>query len=203
MTICNLLLPEAFVMVGIHELSRALRLRKALRRRVPGWETFSLKQSFVVWKGLLYNNNNNNNNNKETSEKIYPEDMLRLAANGRLSFANYPADSEIKDRDKRDWTLKLLAISQTLYMTAAYAFCGFITTVVCFRCPQDIHAPFAVEVAQPAENRAHHTSDQSSEAEIVAVQPDNQVEAARPENLVNAEQQQETPARLMFRKAWS
>ncbi|KAM7196967.1 hypothetical protein V8F33_005849 [Rhypophila sp. PSN 637] len=150
-------MPEVGAVSAIEDLLGAQKLRRDMRK-IPGWEQFRLKQSFLVVtiEGLW--------EKRDSKSQISQGNLVSLATAGRLSFYDFPTDAEIDDRSKSSGLLKTISISQTIWfmvnvayrlgsnlsvtlledLAVAHAFCGLVMFIGWFRCPQDIHAPFLI-----------------------------------------------------------
>ncbi|KAK3332843.1 hypothetical protein B0T19DRAFT_473634 [Cercophora scortea] len=167
------LFPEALAMVAIMLLVRARRLSASIRD-FPGWSQFSHRQSFLVVQDGIYSKQSSEIRHNRIHRLLEPDALVRLVQTTGLGPEDmgFPTDDEIEDRSKKDWLLKSISISQTLWfvanvlsrvvqgfqvslledLTIAYAFCGLIMLIAWFDCPQDIHQAFIVDFERGSEN---------------------------------------------------
>ncbi|KAK1774616.1 hypothetical protein QBC45DRAFT_32882 [Copromyces sp. CBS 386.78] len=158
----SFLLPEAGAVESFENLFDALRLWKTVAQvGGPEFANFSLAQAFIFVKNSVYRRSQGS----EETKWVGPQALVKLVSNGSLSFSVLPTDDEIADKSKRDWTLKLLSIIQTLWfivniiarlargytvsliedITVGNAFCGVIEFACWFYCPQDIRLSFIIK----------------------------------------------------------
>ncbi|KAK3950789.1 hypothetical protein QBC32DRAFT_371678 [Pseudoneurospora amorphoporcata] len=158
----SFLLPEAGAVESFENLFDALRLRNTVAQvGGPEFANFSLAQAFIFVKNSVYRRSQGS----EETKWVGPQALVKLVSNGSLSFSVLPTDDEIADKSKRDWTLKLLSIIQTLWfivniiarldrgytvsliedITVGNAFCGVIEFACWFYCPQDIRLSFIIK----------------------------------------------------------
>lgn len=188
------LFPEAAAVESIDNLCDALRLRKKIRQvGGPQFADFSLSQAFLcamegVWLKKA---------GSEGMQLLDHSTFLELVRSGSLSFSDLPTDDEIADKSKRDWTLKLVSIIQTVWfivsviarlsrrypvslyedITLANAVCGVIEFTCWFRCPQDIRLPFIINL-----DNARSTNNPSTAAEREATVESRQLSEAAMEH---------------------
>ncbi|KAG6363906.1 hypothetical protein INS49_009009 [Diaporthe citri] len=158
--------PEAMPAIALDQLIKARRLRKRLRALV-GWESWTLKQSFLVVKRGV--------RGLGGGETLTPWRLVELAEQQQYMVAHgssgirmgmLPSGDAIDRRSKKSWFEKLLAGLQALWfcanivsrlasgytvtpledMTIAYTCCGLIASIAWWHCPQDIEEPFEVDL---------------------------------------------------------
>ena len=150
------LFPEGAAVTALDEFVIAYNTRHHLRQR-PGWERWSLRQSFLVAKHGVYN--------ESIGSTIDVDELLSAVRDGRFRFGDLPSDQQIRQRSKADGLSKTIAIGQGFWfaanvvsrlvshyhvspledMTTAYVACGLLMSICWFRCPQDIQEQFVVK----------------------------------------------------------
>ncbi len=154
-TLLFVTLPEFGVATAMSDLIQSIQLSKSLRR-INGWESWSLKQSFLIMS--------NGVQIKGTETVLKWQGLLDLARSRAITLSQFPSDDEIDARSKSDWVTKAIAIVQGAWfaantasrlisgypitlledMTAAYVVCGLAMSILWFRCPQDIQERFLI-----------------------------------------------------------
>jgi hypothetical protein len=166
--------PESMPASAIDQLIRASRLKKRLRA-LPGWDSWTLKQSFLIVKrGVSV---------VGTGQELSPTRLVELAeqqqqrmlvgnmgrgTRGReICLGMFPNGDSIDRRSKKSSFEKLLAGCQAVWfcanivsrlaegytvtlledMTIAYTFCGLVASLAWLSCPQDIEDPFEVDLS--------------------------------------------------------
>lgn len=165
--------PESMPASAIDQLIKARRLQKRLRV-LPGWKSWTLKQSFLVVKRGV--------RGMGGGEVLTPTRLVELAEQQQymgekknkhgphgisgIHMDMLPSGDTIDRRSKKSWFEKILAGGQALWfcaniisrlasgypvtpleaMTIAYTFCGLIASMAWLRCPQDIGDPFEVDL---------------------------------------------------------
>ncbi|KAG8166275.1 hypothetical protein KVR01_004827 [Diaporthe batatas] len=162
--------PESMPASAIDQLIKASRLKKRLRA-LQGWQSWTLKQSFLVVKRGV--------READGGDIITPNRLVELAERhqylgdekyglkgGGVCMDMLPSGDAIDRRSKKGWFEKLLAGCQALWfcanivsrlvegytvtpledLTIAYTCCGLIATLAWLRCPQDISESFEVDL---------------------------------------------------------
>lgn len=163
--------PEAMPASAIDQLIKARRLQNRLRALI-GWESWTLKQSFLVVKrgvrGVGGGETLTPRRLVELAEQQQYVENEQLVAHGSkgIRLDLLPSGDAIDRRSKKTWFEKILAGLQALWfcanivsrlasgyvvtpledMTIAYTCCGLIASVAWLRCPQDIEDPFEVDL---------------------------------------------------------
>lgn len=163
--------PEAMPASAIDQLIKARRLQKRLRA-LSGWDSWTLKQSFLVVKrgvkGVGGGETLTPRRLVELAEQQQYMEKRKLVAHGSggIRMDMLPSGEAIDRRSKKSWFEKILAGLQALWfcanivsrlasgypvtpledMTIAYTFCGLIASMAWLRCPQDIEEPFEVDL---------------------------------------------------------
>lgn len=108
--IITLLFPEIGVVVAVEEFVISWYIRRSTRR-LPGWEKFSLKQAFLVLMGGV-----------SLPELEAPQNFDQLVANNAhvLYFSTFPSHNQISLRVKKDYTDKIIAISQGVFFVSNF-----------------------------------------------------------------------------------
>lgn len=167
--------PEAMPASAIDQLIKARRLQKRLRALGGDWDSWTLKQSFLVVKRGVRGVGGGGEiltprRLVELAEQQQAMERRRLVAahggGGGIRMGMLPTGDAIDRRSKKSWFEKLLAGLQALWfcanivsrlvsgypvtpledMTIAYTCCGLIASVAWWRCPQDIEEPFEVDL---------------------------------------------------------
>ncbi|KAK3948308.1 hypothetical protein QBC32DRAFT_222290 [Pseudoneurospora amorphoporcata] len=154
--------PEPAAAVSIYNLLEASRLKQILiTSGVMGFETFSLRQAFIIQLQGVYVEDKDG-----VKELLTRHQLEEFALNGQLEFKDLPTNDQIADRSKTDRLLKSISVIQTLWFlaniiyrlctglqislledfTAAYAVCGLVQLVASFRCPQDVCQGFVIHL---------------------------------------------------------
>lgn len=163
--------PESMPASAIDQFIKARRLQKRLRV-LPGWESWTLKQSFLVVKRGVRSIGGGEvltpTRLVELAEQQYTDSKNKHGANriSGIRMDMLPGGDLIDRRSKKSWFEKLLAGGQALWfcaniisrlasgypvtplegMTIAYTFCGLVASLAWLRCPQDIEDPFEVDL---------------------------------------------------------
>lgn len=163
--------PESMPASAIDQLIKARRLQKRLRV-FPGWESWTLKQSFLVVKrgirGIGGGDVLTPTRLVELAEQQQQYIEKKHGAHGSsgILMEMLPRGNLIDKRSKKSWFEKILAGSQALWfcanivsrlaegypvtpledMTIAYTFCGLVASIAWLQCPQDIEDPFEVDL---------------------------------------------------------
>lgn len=163
--------PEAMPASAIDQLIKARRLQNRLRALI-GWESWTLKQSFLVVKrgvrGVGGGETLTPRRLVELAEQQQYVENEQLVAHGSkgIRMDMLPSGDAIDRRSKKTWFEKILAGLQALWfcanivsrlasgyvvtpledMTIAYTCCGLIASTAWLRCPQDIEDPFEVDL---------------------------------------------------------
>lgn len=163
--------PESMPASAIDQLIRARRLQKRLRV-LPGWESWTLKQSFLVVKGGIRGIGGGDvltpTRLVELAEQQQQYIEKKYGAHGSsgILMEMLPSGDLIDKRSKKSWFEKILAGGQALWfcanivsrlaegypvtpledMTIAYTFCGLVASMAWLQCPQDIEDPFEVDL---------------------------------------------------------
>lgn len=162
--------PESMPASAIDQLIKARRLQKRLRV-LPSWESWTLKQSFLIVKRGVRGIGG--------GDVLTPTRLVELAEQQQYMAKKHeshgssgilmellPSGNLIDQRSKKSWFEKILAGGQALWfcanivsrlaegypvtpledMTIAYTFCGLIASMAWLQCPQDIEDPFEVDL---------------------------------------------------------
>lgn len=177
--------PEAMPASAIDQLIRARRLQKRLRV-LRGWESWTLKQSFLVVKrGVKVVSSGEILTARRLVELAEEQQYLGGSENGGgIHPGSLPSGGAIDRRSKKSWFEKMLAGGQAAWfcanavsrlaggypvtpleaVTVAYTCCGLVASVAWLRCPQDIEDPFEVDLGGVADAALEcgYTTDQDS-----------------------------------------
>lgn len=149
----SVFVPEGQAVEAIDDLLNALALRKQVRQ-IVGWESWSLKQSFIVVKAAVRSQKTPD----DISRRLNPECFLRLARSNVVALSRIPANARIDKRCKSNRITKLIALGQAGWfaanvitrldqgyqvslledVTSAYVFSAFIVYCCYWECPQDV-----------------------------------------------------------------
>lgn len=163
--------PESMPASAINQYIKARRLQKRLRA-LQGWDSWTLKQSFlVVKKGVRRIGNGEVLTPQRLAElaeqQQYMEEKKHVAHGSNvIRIDMLPNGAAINRRSKKSWFEKILAGLQAMWfcinivsrladgylvtplevMTIAYTCCGLIASVAWLRCPQDIEDQFEIDL---------------------------------------------------------
>lgn len=162
--------PESMPASAIDQLIKARRLQKRLRV-LPGWESWTLKQSFLVVKRGIRGIGGGDVLTPMRLVELAEQQQYMVKKQGAHGSSGtlmemLPSGNLINKRSKKSWFEKMLAGGQALWfcanivsrlaegypvtpledMTIAYTFCGLIASMAWLKCPQDIEDPFEVDL---------------------------------------------------------
>lgn len=161
LAIITLLFPEVGVCFAVEEFVIAWYIRRNTRK-LPGWEKFTLQQAFLVLMGGL-----------SLPELDRPEDFDQLVAMNAntLHFSVFPSPDQISLRAKKDYTDKIIALSQGVYfvsnfttrwikryglsllelVTLNYLVFAIIMFLLRYQKPQELQEPFELDYLEELE----------------------------------------------------
>jgi hypothetical protein len=158
-----LFMPEAMPAAAIHQLLDAGRLQSRLHS-IRGWDSWALEQSFLVVKGGV--KDRDSGGILTADGLVYLAEQCQQKHGTGIHIGMLPRKDDIGRRSKKSLLEKIIAGGQTLWfstniisrlvdgkqvtlledITMAYAFCGLISMIAWFRCPQDVEDPFEVDL---------------------------------------------------------
>jgi len=165
-SLTSFFLPEVLTASAVDNFIDAYMLRRAIQR-IDGWESYSLKQAFLVALDGVYLDHGVSDSESEPLER---RRFLDLAHSGRITFNDFPSGAKIDSRTKSDWIAKSVAVLQATWflatvlsritqdftvtpledITSASACCGLTAFLLYFRCPQDVQERFPLKLKAEA-----------------------------------------------------